>query len=96
MTAEKLWDFPSLIVGNGHLQSVLLSEKPDCQVHAVLSIELTLNMITIILDRNASNYVPSREMPLQERSHKIPLHQKRNTKAQMSYWRGAYGKMRVC
>ena len=52
-------------------------------------------MITIVLDRIASNYVPSREMPLQEKSHEMPLHQKCNTKAQMSYWRGAYGKMRA-
>ena len=32
---------------------------------AVLSTELTLNMITIVLDRSASNYAPSRETPLQ-------------------------------
>ena len=36
-----------------------------------------------------------RETPLQERSHKMPLHQKRDAKAQTSYWRGAYGKMRA-
>ena len=62
---------------------------------AVVSTELTLNMITIILDRSASNYVPSGETPLQERSHKMPLRQKCNAKAQTSYWRGAYGKMRA-
>ena len=56
---------------------------------AVLSTKLTLNMIRIVLDRSASNYVPSREMSLQERSHKMQLRQKRDTKAQMSYWRGA-------
>ena len=56
---------------------------------AVLSTELTLNMITIVLDRSASNYVPSREMLLQEKSHKMLLHQKHDAKAQMSYWRGA-------
>ena len=61
----------------------------------MLSTELTLNMITIVLDRSASNYVPSRETPLQERSHKMPLRQKRDAKAQTSYWRGAYGKMRA-
>ena len=94
MTAEKLWDFPSLIVGNGI--SKVFYYLRNLIVKVMLSTKLTLNMITIVLDRNASNYVPSREMPLQERSHKIPLHQKRNTKAQMSYWRGAYGKMRVC
>ena len=50
-------------------------------------------MVTIVLDRSASNYASSRETPLQERSHKMLLRQKRNAKAQMSYWRGAYGKM---
>ena len=46
--------------------------------------ELTLNMTTFILDRSASNYVPSRETLLQERSHKMPLRQKRDAEAQMS------------
>ena len=32
-------------------------------------------------------------MPLEERRHKMPLRQKRDAKAQTSYWRGAYGKM---
>ena len=59
----------------------------------MLSTKLTLNMITIVLDRSASNYVTSRETPLQERSHKMLLCQKRDAKAQTSYWRGAYGKM---
>ena len=34
---------------------------------AVVSTELTLNMITIVLERSASNYVPSRETPLREK-----------------------------
>ena len=50
-------------------------------------------MTTFVLDRSASNYVPSRETPLQERSHKMPLRQKCDAKAQTSYWRGAYSKM---
>ena len=53
---------------------------------AVFSTELTLNMITIVLDRNASNYAPL---------GKMPLRQKRDATAQTSYWRGAYGILRA-
>ena len=60
---------------------------------AMLSTKLTLNMITIILDRSASNYVAYRETPLQGRSHKILLRQKHDATEQMSYGRGAYDKM---
>ena len=60
---------------------------------AVLSTKLTHNMITVVLDRSASNSAPSRETPLQGRSHKIPLHQKCDATPQTSYWRGAYSKM---
>ena len=35
----------------------------------------------------------SRETPLQERIHKMPLREKRDARAQTSYWRGAYGKL---
>ena len=61
----------------------------------MLSTKLTLNMITIILDRSASNYVAYRETPLQVRSHKMLLRRKHDATEQMSYRRGAYGKMRA-
>ena len=69
----------------------------NLQLHgAVLSTELTLNMITVVLDRSASNYIPStRKTPLQERSHKMLVRQKRDAKAQTSYWRGVYGTIRA-
>ena len=61
----------------------------------MLNIELTLIMITVVLDRSANNYAPSRETQLQEKSHEMPLHNKRNAMAQTSYWRKAYSEMRA-
>ena len=59
--------------------------------------EFTLNMITVVLERSASNYIyaPSRATPLQERRHKMPLRQKCDATAQTNYCMGAYGKMRA-
>ena len=77
---------------NFHIQDLSHLDYKNCQVLSWQWL-LTLKphplhkvyMITVVLGRSASHYVPSRETPLQERSHKMPLRQRHNTKVQTSY-----------
>ena len=65
---------PSYLLIYSYTVSALSQASANLQLRgAMLSTKLTLNMITVILDRSASNYVAYREMPLQARSHKMLL-----------------------